>query len=361
MKVIEILKKLVAFETTKENVSEREKCLDYIDNLLLKQNKDIKIKKFNVKNNPSRIYLLNSSKKIKLIFNGHIDVVGGKKTQFKLKIEKDKIYGRGTYDMKGAIAVYIELFNNYYELMKKKNVSLMIVSDEEFSGEHGTHNILKHLLKKGYTIDYCINGEPTDLEIVKEAKGGVFLKLEIIGQAAHSARPWLGRNPNYDYIELMKMINKLFPPLEKEEWKTSVEVTDIKSVGYGENSIPQKIIVSIDIRYVKNDEIKIYKLLNFIKKNKNIKITEKSEYNPIFYKRISKYTKILKQAIIKNNLNFKFRKGFGTSDLRYFSRYQIFGVGFGLVGSGAHSNNEYVYTDSLSKYKKILLEFINKI
>lgn len=360
MEIISILKNLVKFQTIESNLEERIKCIHWIDDFLKKRINQLKILKFSVNKHPSRLYFLNNDKKFNLILNGHIDVVDGEKEQFQLNLKNNLAYGRGTYDMKGAIATYLNLFLSDYQLLKEKKVALMIVSDEEFSGEYGTKYILDYLYKKKYKIDFCINGEPTDLEIVKEARGGIFLKLEITGKSAHSAKPWLGKNPIHDFVKLINILNQYFSKLTKQKWSSSAELTEVKSVGFGLNTIPEKIITSIDIRYIPKDEIKIKKLLKYIK-IKKIKILEKFQYNPIFYKNNSIYNSIIKKIIIKNGLKFKIRKGYGTSDLRYFSDRKIPGIGFGIIGGGAHSNNEFIDIESLEVYKKILIDFIKNI
>ncbi len=362
--ILEIAKRLISFKTTDNNIKEKISCLNFIDSLFLKKlGSKIKIEKFLVNNYPSRLYFLNRTKKnINLVLNGHIDVVEGNKNQFSPLIKNNKLYGRGSYDMKSAVAVFIDIFLNYPSLLSRKNATLMIVSDEETSGKFGTDHILNYLLEHGYKVNFCINGEPTDLEIVREAKGGMFLKISIQGKSSHSARPWLGKNPFYTLRNLLNRIYKYFPPVKKQEWKTTAEVTEINSTGFGLNTIPDNLNVYLDIRYVPQDKSKTQEFLAKIDNYYDIKILENNHYLPIIFKKEKdEYTRVLEESIKTNGVGVNYRQGYGTSDLRFFAEKEISGVGFGPIGQGAHSSNEFVDINSLKIYKQILLDFVKKI
>jgi len=361
---LEIIKRLIRFETTHNNLLEKKKCLDYIDDLLLKKfSKSIRIEKFKVEKNPSRLYFFGNSKDSSIIvLNGHIDVVAGPKKSFFPKLVENSLKGRGSYDMKAAVGVFLWLFLTNPDLMRKKNVYLMIVSDEESHNKAcSSKYILEKLLSKGIKIRFCINGEPTDLEIVREAKGRIFYRVRIEGISAHSARPWLGKNPIHQFIELGSRIYKLFPPLFKEEWKTTCEITMIEtSKTTSLNTIPEYIECAIDIRYIpKNEEEdKVKKLKRYLDK---FSIISYSQSPPIHTSSNNLYIAVLKNVLKKNNIKPVFRRGHGTSDLRFFTEKGIPGVGFGPKGKGAHSNDEVVYIDSLYKYFNILKEFLEEI
>ena len=69
---------------------------------------------------------------------------------------------------------------------------LAIVPDEESEEEidRGT----EFLIQNGFSGDFAITGEPTDLHVGVQAKGVLAMRLEISGTAAHGATPWLGDN-----------------------------------------------------------------------------------------------------------------------------------------------------------------------
>ncbi len=108
-----------------------------------------------------------------LILNGHVDVatagdLGKWETDpFKLIQKENRLYGRGTSDMKGAIACNLWLFQLFHEmdLQLKGDLQFQSVVGEE-AGEAGTRT----LLEKGYTADFAIVNDTTDLAL--QGQGG---------------------------------------------------------------------------------------------------------------------------------------------------------------------------------------------
>ena len=131
-----LLKDLISFKTvTDEN--EFIKCFNYIKDYLKDSN--LFIKEYTYKNKISLVISNTKSKELDIIFCGHIDVVPGNSKQFKAKIIGNKMYGRGTYDMKGHDAVMIKLMKN---LNTNYKIALFLTSDEEQGGFKGTDILL---------------------------------------------------------------------------------------------------------------------------------------------------------------------------------------------------------------------------
>src|SRR3954462_5469547 len=124
-----------------------------------------------------------------VVLHGHLDVVPGRAGQFEPQVDGDKLYGRGSYDMKGAVAAML-LVTAAMREQDKVRVRLGIVGDEESKedAERGSD----HLVDTGFTGDFAITGEPTDLHIGIEAKGVLALRLEGGGAGAHGSTPCPG-------------------------------------------------------------------------------------------------------------------------------------------------------------------------
>ena len=78
-------------------------------------------------------------------------------------IEKDgNLYGRGTADMKSAIAAFACAVQNYLSSYKLKgSISFLITGDEEGAAINGTKKLIAQIDGEGERIDHCIVGEPT--------------------------------------------------------------------------------------------------------------------------------------------------------------------------------------------------------
>jgi acetylornithine deacetylase len=123
-----------------------------------------------------------------LMLNGHLDTVsaGGMERPFEGRIEGGRLYGRGSYDMKGALAAALVAALRAREARLPGDVVVACVIDEEL-GSAGT----EHLLTR-WEADAAIVCEPTDERVRIAHKGFTGFEIEMPGRAAHGSRPDLG-------------------------------------------------------------------------------------------------------------------------------------------------------------------------
>ena len=140
-----------------------------------------------------------------LILNGHLDVVAGREEQYKIRIEEDRLYGRGSYDMLGSCAVMICFACWYARYGDGASLWLTLSTTEETQGEICTGYLTDH----GVTGEFAICGEPTNLQISVMSKGVLRLSGIMHGKAAHSSRPWLGDNALIRIYRFYEKILKL--------------------------------------------------------------------------------------------------------------------------------------------------------
>ena len=121
-----------------------------------------------------------------LLLNGHLDTVGvaGMEAPFEPRIEGDRLYGRGAYDMKGALAAILLAASDVAGL--RGDVIVTLVADEELASI-GTEAVVERV-----RADAAIVVEPTELRVAVAHRGFVGFELETEGVAAHGSRPDLG-------------------------------------------------------------------------------------------------------------------------------------------------------------------------
>jgi succinyl-diaminopimelate desuccinylase len=102
------------------------------------------------------------------------------------------IYGRGTSDMKGAIAAFVSAPPRATSMITARpdgSISLLITGDEEGPGLHGTRRLLPAVIADGETIDHCIVGEPTSEDVIADiVKNGRRGSLNAGDQGRRQAR-----------------------------------------------------------------------------------------------------------------------------------------------------------------------------
>jgi acetylornithine deacetylase/succinyl-diaminopimelate desuccinylase-like protein len=121
-----------------------------------------------------------------LLINGHLDTVGlsGMAAPLDPRVEDGRLYGRGSYDMKGALAAALVAATAVGEL--RGDVVLTLVADEEL-GSVGTEAVLERV-----HADAAIVVEPTELQLAVAHRGFAAFEIETSGVAAHGSRSDLG-------------------------------------------------------------------------------------------------------------------------------------------------------------------------
>ena len=150
---------------------------------------------------PNLVGTLDGSSDRTLCFNGHVDTVpfdGSDWSHDPLgERDGDRIYGRGTTDMKGAVAAMVQVALAYARTGTEPPVSLSFafVSDEETGGDAGLQTLLE---TTEFDPDACVVGETTARNgrhsVSVADRGNIWLTLEASGTAAHGSRPMIGEN-----------------------------------------------------------------------------------------------------------------------------------------------------------------------
>jgi acetylornithine deacetylase len=130
-----------------------------------------------------------------LVLAGHTDTVPcdpglWSTPPWTLEQREDRLYGLGTTDMKGFLAVAVVAASRYRAQRLQHPLTLLFTADEE-SSMRGA----ERLVELGYPrARYALIGEPTGMRPVNMHKGVGMLSLEIKGQSGHSSDPDSGLN-----------------------------------------------------------------------------------------------------------------------------------------------------------------------
>lgn len=351
-KLIELSKSLIEIESDSSNQKELERVV----NLAKKELSGFTVEEFESKGVKSILVYkgIMRPKKFKILLNGHLDVVPAGKSMYKPKIIGDKLFGRGSMDMKAPCAALIMAFR---EVAHKASypIGLQLVSDEEIGGFNGT----KYQISKGIRADFVLAGEPTDMMINNLSKGIVWVRVTAYGKPAHGAYPWDGENAIWKMTKFLSVLNKNYPEFRSEKWKTSVNLARIETTNQSFNKVPDSCTVSLDVRYIPGDDF-VRRFKKIVPKDFEIEYVvdephHDSNKEDFFIKALSrsinKLTKKKAKMVAKH----------GASDVRHFTKYDSSAVTFGPIGKGLHSENEWVSIKSLEKYYEILLDFLNSI
>ena len=193
---VEILSDLISFKTI--SGQDNNSLINYCDDIL-KKNGATSFKVYDeVKKRVNLFATLKAKKsngKVPIILSGHTDVVpvskGWSSDPFKATIKGDKLYGRGSCDMKGFIACALAYAPIFANSNLDRDINFSFTFDEE-TACIGAPLLIKELKNRGFNKGICIVGEPTNMKIIDAHKGAYEYTTYFEGLAGHSSQPHKG-------------------------------------------------------------------------------------------------------------------------------------------------------------------------
>ncbi|MFN2547678.1 MAG: succinyl-diaminopimelate desuccinylase [Myxococcales bacterium] len=186
-----------------------------------------------------------------VILAGHLDTVPLQEGDFPARRESGRIYGRGASDMKGALAVMIELWDRLdREELPVELVEVFYDREEGPIAENGLLPLLEKRpdLRKA-RLALCL--EPTDLALQLGCCGSMHATLTFRGKSAHSARPWQGENAIHRCGALLTHLKDLPRKEIRIGELTFYEVMSVTRIeGFtGRNVVPAKAELNVNYRF----------------------------------------------------------------------------------------------------------------
>ena len=292
---------------------------------------------------------------VKIVFHGHLDVVPGRADQFEPRIDGDRLFGRGAYDMKGALgAMMLAICDLTANPPDGATVEFVMVPDEE-RAQPGA-NASEMLVDDGLRADIVICGEPTDMLVGVQAKGVMILEVEVEGRAAHGSTPWLGDNAIVRALEVYRRIESL--PFTNASTplfaRPSVNLGRI-SGGDAVNKVPDRCHMDVDIRYLPGqdpDEI-LRQVREAGPSRADVSIARPPADTDPDHPLV---TALIGAASSYDACTTSVGRN-GASDAVAFLAVGVPAVEFGPRGAGHHGPDEYVDLPSLGIYRRTLVDF----
>ena len=170
------------------------------------------------------------------LYDAHVDTVvvpdpsSWKFDPFGGELSDGKIYGRGTSDMKGALASMLVAARNYADQTKKQFNGRIcvagVVHEECFEG------VAAREISKNLSPDYVIIGEASSLNVKHGQRGRAEIVIETFGKPAHSANPEHGINAVYHMSTIINKVKEIPTETDENLGKGILVLTDIKSSPY---------------------------------------------------------------------------------------------------------------------------------
>jgi succinyl-diaminopimelate desuccinylase len=293
-----------------------------------------------------------------IVLHGHLDVVPARPEQFSPRLDGDRLFGRGAYDMKGGLA---GMMLAVHDLAAQDGVRVHFVCVADEESEELEQRGSDYLVEQGYLGDFAITGEPTDMHIGIQAKGVLAMRIEVTGKAAHGSTPWIGDNAVLKAIDVFRQIEIL--PFARE----SSDLFDRPSINLGRivggdalNKVPDLCAIDVDVRYLPGqnaDDIRAA-----VDELPDARVVKVFHRQPAIVERDNPFVQALGEAIGRvappDGEQISVGRD-GASDAISFLEAGVPAVECGPVGAGHHGPEEWVSVRSLGEYRKALVEFVN--
>jgi len=317
-----------------------------------------------------------------IILSGHTDVVPASVKEWSsdpfIASERDnKIFGRGSCDMKGFIACTLALAPYFASENLKKPIHFSYTYDEETACQ-GAPVMLEELKKRKINCSICIVGEPTNMKAIQAHKGCYEYSTHFFGLAGHSSAPDKGVNAIEYATRFINKLTELREELKKREPKNSVftppyttlQIGKIKG-GIARNVIADQCVVDWELRpVVFEDGVFVNQTMD--KYVKDILLPEMKKTHPKSNIRkeiigeIIGFDKEEKSEAVNLICNLT---GDNTRDVVSFGTeaglFQELGISTVVCGPGsidqAHKIDEYVSFDELKLCLKMLVDLKERI
>lgn len=186
-----------------------------------------------------------------VILAGHLDTVPLQQGDFPARRENGRVHGRGASDMKGALAVMIELWSRLD--LPALPVELVLVFYDREEGPIAGNGLLPLLAARpdlrSASLALCL--EPTDLALQIGCCGSMHATLTFHGRSAHSARPWQGENAIHKAGALLAHLAAQAPREVRVGELTWCEVMSVTRIeGFtGRNVVPARCELNLNYRF----------------------------------------------------------------------------------------------------------------
>jgi succinyl-diaminopimelate desuccinylase len=311
-------------------------------------------------------------------FAGHTDVVPTgpfgewHSDPFVPTVRDGKLYGRGAADMKSSIAAFVVAAEMFVKERPRHagSIALLITSDEGGVAVDGTVKVVDALRKRSESIDYCIVGEPSSVDMLGDTlkhgrRGSLSGKLVVRGIQGHVAYPHLVKNPIHLLAPALAELartqwdkgNDSFPP-------TSFQVSNIHAGTGAANVVPGTVEVDFNFRFsTESSDESLRKRVGSVldKHGLEYSITWLLGAKPFLSKR-GRLEKLVVAAAKKHTgQSAEVTTTGGTSDARFIIDICPEVIELGPVNASIHKLNEHITLDELEMLPRIYLDTLRAL
>jgi succinyl-diaminopimelate desuccinylase len=248
-----LTKKLVAFNTINPPGAER-KAAQYLGELLKDSGFEVNLHDFDTERTTVVARRSSQHDQPSLCFTGHLDTVPlgagpWSSDPFGGEVQGDRIYGRGTSDMKSGVAAMVAAAVRLVRFEKKKASLVLILTAGEETGSQGASHLVS--LRRLGPVGAMVVGEPTSNYPFVGHKGALWIEARVNGVSAHGSMPGEGINAIYKAARALVQLERYRFGIAPHSL-LGLPTLNVGTVSGGTNInlVPDRATIGIDIRTI---------------------------------------------------------------------------------------------------------------
>lgn len=360
-RLVALTRDLILIPSTDSRPQERARCFAFIRDHLEALEK-VRIREFHSAGYQSLVATPEGCDQPAVLMVAHLDVIEHPDATVYRSIVRDgRIHGPGAGDMKGQLAIMLELFLHLQRRMPGASFGIAITSDEEIGGQHGVRHLFDDAgLRCGMAI-VPDGGSVNDITVAE--KGILHARLRCVGRESHAARPWLVPNALLNLAECIMHLTREFDALKAgheatpDHWYPTCVPTIFRTDNETINCIPGEAHACVDVRFP--PPFTVGEMLARLRAAAGAGV----EIEPIMSAEATHLAPDPLYLDITRELTGRpanLVRASGGSDARFISRHGIPVVLSRPLVGNLHSPDEWIDIESMGLYFRICEEFIRR-
>jgi succinyl-diaminopimelate desuccinylase len=293
----------------------------------------------------------------RVVLAGHLDTVPEPEGGIEVRVEGDRVYGRGASDMKSGDAVMLALLEYFArDLAAETRFEPIFVFYEQEEGHYADNGLEAVFADSSWVLDaeLALVPEPTAAALEVGCVGTAHVEVTFSGTSAHSARPWQGENALTGAGEFLAELH------EREATETVVEGLTFYEVltptiargGRTKNVVPDMFHINVNYRFAPGKDLEDVKHLfeKLLKGSATYEVVDFAPSGPV------NLENPLLQELIETGLEVRPKQAW--TDVARFSERGVAAANFGPgLPSQAHKETEYAELPLLEECYTHLVSF----
>ena len=258
------LDRLIGFATV--SADSNLDLIDYVEAVLAAEGIEARRIPDSTGRKASLLATIGPSDRAGIVLSAHSDVVPAEEPNwssppFTASLRENRLYGRGSCDMKGFIACALASIGQFKHMATATPVHLALSYDEEV-GCRGAPDLVAAVSRLETAPALCIVGEPTSLKVVSAHKGKVAKRITVTGLTGHSALPHRAGNAVTAAARIASLIDdlardcaaKASPSSPFDPPYTTLHVGSLHG-GSVLNLVPDRAVIEFEIRSLPDTDV----------------------------------------------------------------------------------------------------------